>query len=81
MQLKTKPNIQPQCLGFESWFCHTELTYGKNIVANIGEELAKAIWHSGCAKPAVSEACSMHKEYEPPHSIFVIFIEILKRKD
>ena len=32
IQLKTRPNIQPQGRGFESWLCHTELTSGKNGV-------------------------------------------------
>ena len=32
MQLKARPNIQPQGHGFESRLCHTELTSGKNGV-------------------------------------------------
>ena len=64
MQLKARPNIQPQGRGFESRLCHTELTSGKN---GVGQH-----WWGTCPgymPQWLGETCcerGMPREYEQP---------------
>ena len=66
MQLKARPNIQPQCRVFESWLCHTELTSGKNGVGQHWWETCP------CFLPRwLGETCceqGMARKYEQPIS-------------